>query len=69
MTNFEAITNIEDGCSQEEYVDSFQHLINNGTVWSLQGWYGRTAKTLISEGYCKAVPRYFNRGDNHGANS
>lgn len=34
-------------------VEGFQHLINDGTVWHLQGMYGRTAKNLIEEGICK----------------
>lgn len=36
-----------------EVVEGFQHLINDGTVWSLQGFYGRTANSLIEQGFCK----------------
>ena len=36
----------------EQYIDAWQFLINNGQVWKLQGWYGRTARTLITEGIC-----------------
>ena len=33
-------------------VEFFQKLIDNGMAWSLQGSYGRTAKTLIEMGLC-----------------
>ena len=36
----------------EQYIEAWQLLINNGQVWKLQGWFGRTAQTLISEGIC-----------------
>ena len=33
----------------------FQHLVNSGLVWSLQGIYGRIAVTLIQAGHL--IPR------------
>jgi hypothetical protein len=48
-----AISLIEDGCeTEEELVDAWQHLIDTGAAWSLQGHYGRTASALIEAGVC-----------------
>lgn len=38
--------------TEEEIIDGFQHLIDSGTVWGLQGSYGRTAAALIEAGHC-----------------
>lgn len=40
--------------NDEEVIELFQHLIDNGHAWSLQGCYGRTAKALIEGGHCHA---------------
>ena len=29
--------------SEEKYIEAWQHLLDTGLVWSLQGWFGRTA--------------------------
>jgi len=36
----------------DEVVEGFQHLIDNGMAWSLQGSYGRMAMDLIKSGEC-----------------
>jgi hypothetical protein len=47
------IMNWEEGlCTDEETIDGFQHLIDNGHAWTLQGCYGRTARALIEGGFC-----------------
>ena len=40
--------------TQEEVIAAFQRLIDLGVVWSLQGFYGRTAANLIESGQCHA---------------
>ena len=37
---------------EEDIVEAFQHLIDTGIVWTLQGFYGRTAAQLIDNGFC-----------------
>lgn len=39
--------------SESEIVEGFQHMINDGIVWGLQGMYGRMANNLIEAGVCK----------------
>lgn len=36
--------------TQEETIDLFQHLVDTGLVWQLQGSYGRTARALLNAG-------------------
>jgi hypothetical protein len=38
--------------SEQELIEGFQHLIDSGIVWNLQGFYGRTATDLIDQGKC-----------------
>lgn len=43
----------EDGTlGEDETIQLFQALINNGVVWTLQGQYGRYAQQLIDNGLC-----------------
>ena len=39
--------------SAELQAQAWQFLINSGDVWRLQGWYARTARTLIEQGVCR----------------
>jgi len=38
--------------TEEEYYAAWQYLIDTGTCWKLQGWFGRTAQHFIDEGFC-----------------
>lgn len=40
---------IEDA-SVDEQLNAWQQLVDTGAAWTLQGWYGRTAKLLIEQG-------------------
>lgn len=53
MDNFNAIGIAEgfiESDSEEQYLQAWQHLVDTGLAWQLQGWFGRTAMTLINEG-------------------
>jgi len=39
-----------EGASELEQLTAWQYLVDKGTCWSLQGWFGRTATTLIEQG-------------------
>ena len=43
-----------EAASQEDVVEAWQHLIDTGLCWQLQGWFGRTARDLIDSGICHA---------------
>ena len=36
----------------ETQIEAWQHLIDTGLAWSLQGFFGRGAQYMINEGYC-----------------
>jgi hypothetical protein len=53
MDHFDAVM-IAEGAfepeSEEEYLEAWQTLVNDGSVWKLQGFFGRTATNLIETG-------------------
>jgi hypothetical protein len=54
MTPYRAVAlaeGFEEG-SEEEIIAAWQHLIDTGLAWSLQGSFGRQARALIEEGIC-----------------
>lgn len=40
--------------SEEEVIEAWQHLVDTGLAWKLQGFFGRTAKHLIESGVITA---------------
>jgi hypothetical protein len=38
--------------SEEQQIGAWQHLIDTGLAWTLQGFFGRTAASLIEQGIC-----------------
>ena len=53
MDNYNA-TGIAEGFieaeSKEQIIEAWQHLVNTGLAWQLQGSFGRTANYLIEKG-------------------
>ena len=41
---------------EEAAIAAWQHLIDTGNAWTLQGSFSRAAMRLIREGVCKAPP-------------
>lgn len=53
----------EGALSTDATIDMFADGIKSGLVWTLQGFYGRTARALIEDGYIDEqgnVLKYFN---------
>ena len=61
MNDFTAVSIAEgfadDNYSAEERIAAWQHLIDTGLAWRLQGWFGRTASAMIDEGVCSSPQR------------
>ena len=57
MTNYQA-TMIAEGvedANEKMQIEAWQHLIDTGLVWQLQGSFGRQAKRMIEAGICHAA--------------
>lgn len=46
----------EEPTEEMGYIDAWQHLVNTGVVWELQGWFGRSAMRMISDGTIVPAP-------------
>lgn len=56
MDNFTAVMICEgvEPADEETQLAAWQHLLDTGLVWKLQGSFGRTARHLIEEGLISA---------------
>ena len=55
MDNYTAIGLAEgfiEADSEEQVIEAWQHLIDTGLAWRLQGSFGRAAVALIEQGIC-----------------
>ena len=60
MDNYTAIGLAEgfiESESEQQVIDAWQHLVDTGIVWKLQGWFGRNATRLIDNGIIKPASR------------
>ena len=58
MNDYEAIAIAEgfadlEPPAKEQFIEAWQHLIDTGLCWRLQGWFGRAAQAMIENGHCK----------------
>ena len=44
---------VESAGSPERYYAAWQHLVDTGLAWKLQGFFGRTATFLIEQGHIR----------------
>ena len=54
MDNYKAVGIAEgfiEAETDEQVLQAWQHLVDTGLAWSLQGWFGRTARRLIDDGF------------------
>ena len=53
LSNYDAVGIAEgfvEADSEEQVIEAWQHLHDTGLAYTLQGWFGRTAHSLIEQG-------------------
>ena len=53
MNTFEATMiaeGVQSAADEEEYIAAWQHLVDTGVIFQLQGWFQRTANDLLRAG-------------------
>lgn len=58
MNDYRAVAlaeGFEEAQDEDEVISAWQHLINTGLAWRLQGFFGRQAQALIDNGICDAA--------------
>jgi hypothetical protein len=56
IDNFHAVAiceGFEEAADDGEVIECWQHLIDTGLAWNLQGFFGRNAAALIEAGLCR----------------
>jgi hypothetical protein len=55
IDNYNAVMIAEGAIEADEdkQIEAWQHLVDTGLAWRLQGWFGRTAMDLIKQGVIK----------------
>lgn len=51
--------------TEEELRDAWQHLVDTGLAWSLQGRFGRTAHSMIEDGFINAPKGFPTSGEKY----
>ena len=59
MNSFDAVSiavGVFDGenATRDQQIEAWQYLVDIGLAWQLQGWFGRTAQSLIDAGEISA---------------